>query len=71
MADKDTESLTGLTEEQAQEFNAWMIRGTAVYIAFALVAHTLMWLWKPWFNMSDPGNFGLIESGQALLQMLA
>lgn len=66
-------SLTGLTEEEAMEFNNWMIRGFLVFIVFAVVAHLLVWFWKPWFGDHDPGQFGgtssvqLIESGEELV----
>ena len=61
-------SLTGLTEEEALEFNQWMIRGTMVYLAFAVVAHALVYMWRPW--LPNTGGVesvsGLMEVGQAI-----
>ena len=68
MADRQG-SMTGLTEEEAIEFNKWMIRGTIIYILFAIVAHWLVWAWQPWFA-NDPGNYGLLETVTNTAQML-
>lgn len=41
-------SMTGLTEEEALEFNQWMIRGFLAFVSIAVVAHLLVYLWRPW-----------------------
>jgi light-harvesting complex 1 beta chain len=49
MADKDRQSLTGLTEQEAQEFHKFMLQGTLGFGAVSLFAHILIWMWRPWF----------------------
>lgn len=49
MADRDRQSLTGLTESEAQEFHKFMIQGTLGFGLVSLVAHILIWMWRPWF----------------------
>jgi light-harvesting complex 1 beta chain len=42
-------SLSGLTEEQAQEFHAQFKIGFQTWLAIAIVAHVLTFAWRPWF----------------------
>jgi light-harvesting complex 1 beta chain len=55
-------SATGLTEAEAQEVHGWVVRSFTVYVVFAIVAHVLMWMWRPWLgpaaetSMSDHGT---------------
>jgi light-harvesting complex 1 beta chain len=42
-------SLSGLTEEQAQEFQAQFKIGFQTWLAIAIVAHVLVFAWRPWF----------------------
>lgn len=41
-------SLTGLTDAQAQEFHEIFTRSMMIFIAVAVVAHILVWFWRPW-----------------------
>ncbi len=43
------ESLTGLTDAEAQEFHKFMLQGTGGFFAASFVAHVLIWFWRPWF----------------------
>jgi light-harvesting complex 1 beta chain len=49
MADRDRQSLTGLTEMEAQEFHKFMIQGTLGFGVVSFFAHVLIWMWRPWF----------------------
>ncbi|MEY3468438.1 MAG: light-harvesting protein [Betaproteobacteria bacterium] len=42
-------SISGLTDEEAQEFHAFWIQGTVGFTAVAVLAHVLVWAWRPWF----------------------
>jgi len=42
-------SISGLTDEEAQEFHHYWIQGTVGFTAVAVVAHILVWAWRPWF----------------------
>ncbi|MEM9706606.1 MAG: light-harvesting antenna LH1, beta subunit [Pseudomonadota bacterium] len=59
-ADK-TASLSGLTQAEAQEFHKGFIGNFILFTGIALVAHLLVWIWRPWI----PGEAGW---DQALLQ---
>ncbi len=43
-------SQGGMTEAEAKEFHGWMVAGTVVYILFAVVAHALIFSYRPWFQ---------------------
>jgi light-harvesting complex 1 beta chain len=42
-------SISGLTDDEAQEVHAFWIQGTVAFTAVAVVAHVLVWAWRPWF----------------------
>jgi light-harvesting complex 1 beta chain len=42
---------SGITEQEAQEFHGYFTTLTVVFVGIALVAHLLMWMWRPWFNV--------------------
>jgi light-harvesting complex 1 beta chain len=43
-----TEKPTGLTAEEAQEFHKLFVQGFIIFTAIAVVAHFLVWQWRPW-----------------------
>jgi light-harvesting complex 1 beta chain len=47
MAD-DRRSLSGLTENEAKEFHRIFVTSFLVFTAIAVVAHILVWQWRPW-----------------------
>ena len=49
MAEKRS-SISGLTDEEAQEFHKFYIQGFVGFTAVAVVAHFLVWAWRPWLN---------------------
>ncbi|MBA4781991.1 MAG: light-harvesting protein [Rhizobiales bacterium] len=68
-----TKSLSGLTEGEAQEFHAFYIQGMMIFVAIAVVAHFLVWLWRPWFP--GPNGYasleGVTSTVAAVLPMLS
>jgi hypothetical protein len=42
---------SGITEQEAQEFDGYFRTLTVVFVGIALVAHLLMWMWRPWINV--------------------
>ena len=42
-------SISGLTDEEAQEFHTFYMQGLVGFTAIAVVAHILVWAWRPWF----------------------
>jgi light-harvesting complex 1 beta chain len=41
-------SISGLTDEEAQEFHQYWTQGFVGFTAIAVVAHILVWIWRPW-----------------------
>jgi light-harvesting complex 1 beta chain len=49
-----TGSTSGLTEPEAREFHSIFVTSFLVFTAIAVVAHILVWMWRPWL----PGPHG-------------
>jgi light-harvesting complex 1 beta chain len=47
--DKDV-SLTGLTEGEAKEFHSIFVMSFIVFTVIAIIAHILVWNWRPWLG---------------------
>jgi light-harvesting complex 1 beta chain len=41
-------SISGLTDDEAQEFHKYYMQGFVGFTAIAVVAHFLVWIWRPW-----------------------
>lgn len=46
----ENRSISGLTDAEAQEFHTFYVQGLVGFAAIAVVAHILVWAWRPWFN---------------------
>jgi light-harvesting complex 1 beta chain len=53
-----TGSTSGLTDSEAREFHSIFVTSFIVFVAIAVVAHILVWLWRPWL----PGPNGYTTS---------
>ena len=42
-------SPSGLTSNEAKEFHSAYVQGWVGFVAIAVTAHVLMFMWKPWF----------------------
>jgi len=58
MADRQDSSLSGLTENEAREFHAIFVQSFVIFTVIAIVAHFLVWMWRPWL----PGPRGYAQS---------
>jgi light-harvesting complex 1 beta chain len=47
-------SLSGLTEQEAKEFHKIFMTSFIIFTVIAIVAHILVWQWRPWL----PGPHG-------------
>ena len=63
-------SLSGLTRPEAQEFNKFFLISFVVFTLIAIVAHILVWAWRPWLQGGAPVNVSMIEAVKPLLSML-
>lgn len=67
-----TGSLTGLTDEQAQEFHAIFTKSMLIFVIACVVAHILVWFWRPWFPSVDgykDAAASFMERGTELAQL--
>jgi light-harvesting complex 1 beta chain len=48
MADRQDSSLSGLTENEAREFHGIFVQSFVLFTVIAIVAHFLVWMWRPW-----------------------
>lgn len=74
MAADRSGSLSGLTESEAKEFHSIFVTSFLIFTAIAIVAHFLVWQWRPWL----PGPKGyasvedtVIQSANYLLSFVA
>jgi light-harvesting complex 1 beta chain len=63
----ERESLTGLSDAEAREFHSFFITGFIAFTVIAIVAHFLVWQWRPWF----PGPKGYASISDGLTSPLA
>jgi light-harvesting complex 1 beta chain len=63
-------SASGLTEPEAREFHSIFVTSFMVFTVVAIVAHILVWMWRPWL----PGPHGyastLMDSVTTIKSML-
>ena len=48
MVTERTGSLSGLTDQEAREFHGIFVTSFVGFTAIAVVAHFLVWSWRPW-----------------------
>ena len=41
-------SLSGLTENEAKEFHGMFVTSFVAFTVIAIIAHFLVWQWRPW-----------------------
>jgi light-harvesting complex 1 beta chain len=58
--DTDRSSLSGLTEAEAKEFHSLFTSSFIAFIVIAIVAHILVWSWRPW--IPGPKGYALLDS---------
>jgi light-harvesting complex 1 beta chain len=66
MADRNA-SWTGLSDQEAEEFHRYYLQGLYLFVAVAIVAHILVWFWRPWI----PGPAGYKASALETLTTVA
>lgn len=57
----DSTSMSGLTDDEAQEFHTFYIQGMIYFVAVAIVAHLLVWFWRPW--IPGPEGYASLSDG--------
>ncbi len=63
-------SLSGLTEPEAREFHSIFVTSFIVFTVVAIVAHILVWLWRPWLPGVRGYTTSMIDGAAAFASML-
>ena len=63
-------SLSGLTRPEAQEFNKFFLISFVVFTLIAILAHVLVWEWRPWLQGGAPVKVSMLGAVKPLLSML-
>jgi light-harvesting complex 1 beta chain len=62
MADNNRSgSMSGLTEAEAQEFHGIFVKSFILFTVIAIIAHFLVWQWRPWFPGVDGYKTSQVE----------
>lgn len=59
MAIDRSDSLSGLTRDEAKEFHGIFVTSFILFTIIAIVAHTLVWMWRPW--IPGPEGYASLE----------
>lgn len=59
-----SESLSGLTQAEAQEFHKIFMSSFLIFTLIAVVAHVLVWMWRPW--IPGPEGYAMVDEGMRL-----
>ena len=57
-------SLSGLTEAEAREFHSLFVGSFIIFTIIAIVAHFLVWTWRPWSH--GPNGYALLDGASSL-----
>ncbi len=63
MAERD-KSLSGLNEDEAKEFHSIFVVSFIAFTIIALIAHLLVWNWRPWGWASAQLNDAAVSVAQ-------
>ncbi len=59
---------SGLTEQEAQEFHRIFMSSFAVFVIIAIIAHILVWMWRPW--LPGPHGYAMLEGAHHVFASL-
>ena len=63
-------SLSGLNAGEAKEFNRIFVTSFCVFTAIAIVAHILVWIWRPWLPSAHGYQTSMLDGLQLAHQMI-
>jgi light-harvesting complex 1 beta chain len=70
-ASKQDVSLSGLTEPEAREFHSVFVTSFIVFTVIAIIAHFLVWQWRPWLPGPRGYAASLIDGATTVLSMIS
>jgi light-harvesting complex 1 beta chain len=59
LEDRRGGSLSGLTEQEAKEFHSIFMTSFIMFTVIAIVAHILVWMWRPW--LPGPNGYASLD----------
>lgn len=66
MADHGSDdSISGLSSSEAKAYHSLFMASTIAYVVIAVIAHFLVWQWRPWFPGPE-GYASLVDGVQAV-----
>ena len=66
MADDKGGYGSGLTEAEAKEFHGIFIMSFLIFTGIAVVAHILVWMWRPW--LPSVHGYSMVEGAATAVQ---
>ncbi len=63
-------SMSGLSSDEAQAFHGLFMQGFIVFTVIAIIAHFLVWMWRPWFP-GEEGYTSVINTVNSIIPFLA
>ena len=63
-------SLSGLTDQEAREFHSLFMQGFIGFTIIAIIAHVLVWSWRPWLPSAKGYAASLIDGATAVATTL-
>jgi light-harvesting complex 1 beta chain len=64
----EAKSLSGMTDQEAQEFHAIFVRSFIGFTLVALVAHVLAWMWRPWLPGVEGYKTSMLDGAATVAQ---
>ncbi|WP_439814955.1 light-harvesting antenna LH1, beta subunit [Zavarzinia sp. CC-PAN008] len=69
LRDERSGTFSGLTEDEAREFHRIFMSSFIAFTVIAIVAHVLVWMWRPW--LPGPGGYSALQNGVDYAQAFA
>ena len=66
-----TGSTSGLTDSEAREFHSIFVTSFIAFTVIAIVAHILVWQWRPWLPGPNGYQTGMIDGLRFVQSLLA
>lgn len=63
----DKSTYTGMSENEAKEFHGIFVTSFVIFTIVAIVAHILVWMWRPWL----PGPQGYTSLNDTVAPLLS
>jgi light-harvesting complex 1 beta chain len=66
----DPGSMTGLSEDEAQEFHKIFMQSFIMFVGVAALAHLLAFIWRPWL-LAEENVAALVDGAKSILPYIA